>query len=285
MKLVLLATSESLPTLTADDRTLLAPLAKHNIEARPAIWSDPRVKWSEADAVLVRSCWDYHLRLQEFLEWISALEQAKLRVFNPPPMLRWNANKLYLRALEEKGIPIVPTLWPEPGFDLKQELQRREWKRAVVKPRVSATAHRTLLTGPDNTATAHTHIDDLKRGPGAMVQEFLEEVQSQGEWSLIFFSGQFSHAVLKTPKPGDFRSQEEFGGNIRNMTPTVSLLRAARKIVSTLDNEPLYARVDGVERGGQFLLMELELIEPALYLQLADGAADRFAAVVAATIG
>jgi glutathione synthase/RimK-type ligase-like ATP-grasp enzyme len=277
MKTILLATSESIPNLTEDDQTLIAPLAKLGIEARPAVWSDSHVNWSQAGAVLIRSCWDYHLRLKEFLAWTSALEEAKVRVLNPPPMLRWNTNKIYLRELEEKGVPIVPTLWPEPGFDLKQELQLRKWKRAVVKPRVSATAHRTFLTGPDTIDAAQTLINDLMRGPGAMVQEFLEEVQSQGEWSLIFFSGQFSHAVLKTPKSGDFRSQEEFGGDIRNTPPSESLIQTASRALAAIHPTPLYARVDGVESRGQFHLMELELIEPALYLNLADGAAERFA--------
>jgi hypothetical protein len=286
MKLILCATCESIPTLTADDRTLLAPLANHGIEARAAIWSDANVDWAKAHAVLIRSCWDYHLRLKEFLAWISALEQAQVRIWNPLAMLRWNTNKIYLRELEEKGVPIVPTLWPGPGFDLKPELQQRNWKQAIVKPRVSATAYRTMLTSAANTDAVQTHINDLIRGPGAMVQEFLEEVQSQGEWSLIFFSGQFSHAVIKTPKPGDFRSQEEFGGSIRNTHPSESLLHAASRVLAAvhptpLHPTPLYARVDGVESRGQFHLMELELIEPALYLALAKGAAERFATAIA----
>src|SRR5580698_9845270 len=282
--ILLLATSESIPNLTKDDQSLIAPLAKHNIEARPAIWSDANLNWSQADAILIRSCWDYHLRLKEFLAWTSALEQAKVRVLNPPPMLRWNTNKIYLRELEEKGVPIVPTLWPEPGFQLKQELQLRKWKQAVVKPRVSATAYRTLLTSPENIDSAQALVNDLMRGPGAMVQEFLEEVQSQGEWSLIFFSGQFSHAVTKTPKPGDFRSQEEFGGDIRNTPPPEFLIQAARGVIAAVGSTPLYARVDGVVSRGQFRLMELELIEPALYLKLADGAAERFAQAIGARL-
>jgi len=281
MTLILFATCESIPNLTEDDRTLLAPLANLGIEAKPAVWSDPSVSWSSATAVVIRSCWDYHLRLNEFLNWITALEQAGVGLWNPPATLRWNANKSYLRELEQKGVPIVPTLWPEAGFDLEPELQQRKWKQAVVKPRVSATAYRTLLTSPDAVDGAQMLVDDLMHGPGAMVQEFLKEVRTQGEWSLIFFSGQFSHAVTKTPKPGDFRSQEEFGGEIRNRQPAKSLIQAADRALATVDPVPLYARVDGVESGGQFRLMELELIEPALYMSLAEGAAERFAAAIA----
>ena len=284
MTRIFLATCEKLPNLTNDDLALVAPLSSLAIEARPAIWSDPKIDWSGADAIVLRSTWDYHLRLGEFLAWIGSLEKVGTRVFNPPDMLRWNTSKIYLRDLEEKGVPIVPTFWPEEDFDLAQELEKRSWPRAVIKPRVSATAYQTLLTKPENSLCAQNLADKLLRGPGLMVQKFVEEVQSEGEWSSMFFAGKFSHAVLKTPKSGDFRSQEEFGGNIRNLRPADALLPAAQKVISTLNAIPLYARVDGVVSGGRFLLMELELIEPALYLYSAEGAAERFATAIAAKL-
>ena len=190
MTFILCATCESIPNLTEDDRALIGPLGKRGIEAPAAVWSDRSVAWHEADAVLLRSCWDYHLRLEEFLGWISSLERAGVRLWNPPAVLRGNTDKIYLRELERKGVPIVPTLWPQAGFRLQQELRERGWKKAVVKPRVSATAHRTLLTTADEASNAQALVDDLLRGPGVMVQEFLEEVSMRGEWSLIFFAGQ-----------------------------------------------------------------------------------------------
>ena len=276
MTLILCATCQSIPNLTGDDQALIGPLARRGIEARAAVWSDPSVAWNTADAVVIRSCWDYHLRLEGFLGWIASLERAGVRVWNPPAVLRWNADKIYLRELERKGVPVVPTLWPEAGFRLQQELRQRGWRKAVVKPRVSATAHRTVLTSVDEAKNTQALVEDLLRGPGAMVQEFLEEV-SAGEWSLIFFSGRFSHAVIKTPKPGDFRVQHDFGGSERNAQASDSLIQAASRAIGAVGSPPLYARVDGVESGGQFLLMELELIEPALFLTLHDGAAERFA--------
>ncbi len=277
MKLVLCATCESIPNLTEDDQALIAPLAKRGIEARAAVWSDPSVSWSTADAVLIRSCWDYHRRPKEFLGWVTSLKKAGVRLWNPPAMLRGNADKIYLRELEQKGVPIVPTLWPEDGFRLQQALRGRGWTKAVVKPRVSATAYRTVLTSTDDANTAQALVDDLLHGPGAMVQEFLEEVGTRGEWSLIFFSRQFSHAVIKTPKAGDFRVQHDFGGSERIASAPDSMIQAAHRVIAALDSTPLYARVDGVESRGQFLLMELELIEPALFLRLFEGAAERFA--------
>jgi glutathione synthase/RimK-type ligase-like ATP-grasp enzyme len=277
MKTILCATCESIPHLTEDDQALIAPLAQRGIEAQAAVWSDREVPWQKADAVLIRSCWDYHLRLEEFLRWITSLEEAGVRVWNPPAMLRGNADKIYLRQLERKGVPIVPTVWPEAGFQLQTELRKRRWKKAVVKPRVSATAHRTRLTTAEDATNAQVLVDELLCGPGLMVQEFLEEVSSRGEWSLIFFAGQFSHAVIKTPKAGDFRVQHDFGGSERIATAPDSLIQAATRVIAAVGSTPLYARVDGVESGGQFLLMELELIEPALFLRLAEGAAERFA--------
>jgi glutathione synthase/RimK-type ligase-like ATP-grasp enzyme len=282
MTLILCATSESIPNLTEDDQALISPLTKRGIEARAAVWSDRSVPWNTADAVVIRSCWDYHLRLEEFLGWIASLEKAGVQVWNPVPMLRANADKVYLRGLEEKGIPIVPTLWPEAGFRLQEELSGRGWNRAVVKPRVSATAYRTTLTTADQANDAQALVDDLQRGPGVMVQEFLEEVSTRGEWSLIFFAGQFSHAVIKMPKAGDFRVQHDFGGSERIAKAPQPVVQAATRVIAAVGSTPLYARVDGVERGGQFLLMELELIEPALFLTLATAAADRFADAIAA---
>lgn len=282
MTLILCATCESIPNLTEDDQALIGPLADCGIQARAAVWSDRSVPWHKADAVLVRSCWDYHLRLEEFLGWIAELEQAGVRVWNRPAMLRGNADKIYLRELERKGVSIVPTLWPEAGFELQQELRERNWKKAVVKPRVSATAHRTVLTAAEEADSAQALVDELRHGPGVMVQEYLEEVNTRGEWSLIFFAGQFSHAVIKTPKAGDFRVQHDFGGSETVASAPDSLIQAAGRVIAAAESTPLYARVDGVESAGQFLLMELELIEPALFLRLAEGAAERFAEAIKA---
>jgi glutathione synthase/RimK-type ligase-like ATP-grasp enzyme len=284
MTLILLATCESIPNLTEDDQSLIAPLAKRGINARAAVWSDPRVNWSEADAVVIRSCWDYHLRLKQFVDWITLLERAGVRVWNLPAMLRGNADKIYLRELERKGVPIVPTLWPEAGFQLARELRGRGWEKAVVKPRVSATAYRTVLTTADDPHEAQVLVDNLLHAPRAMVQEFLNEVSTGGEWSLIFFSGRFSHAVIKMPKAGDFRVQHDFGGSEHVADAPQSVIQAAARVIAAVESIPLYARVDGVERGSQFLLMELELIEPALFLKLSEGAAEKFADAIAACL-
>ena len=281
LKRVALATSEKFASLTEDDRLLIGPLRALGISAEAAVWSDPGVDWKRYESVIVRSCWDYHLRLSEFLQWIAALERDGVRVCNSAGMVRWNADKSYLRDLEKRGVPIVPTLWPDEPVDLRERMLSLGWEKAVVKPRISATAHRTELISSEKADLAQTLVDDLRRGPGVMVQQFISAIQTCGEWSLVFFSGQYSHAVIKTPKPGDFRVQHDFGGAERGAQPPSSALKAATRIVDALTDVPLYARVDGVESDGKFLLMELELIEPALFLSLNADAPARFATAIA----
>ena len=202
MPRVALVTSSKYPDLTQDDRLLLRPLAERGIQAEAAIWDDPEIDWTIFDAVVLRSCWDYHLKYEVFLRWIGLLEQGRIPVWNSAALVRWNANKSYLRDLEAKGIPIVPTFWPEAGdpVRLRERLYELAWEKAVVKPRVSATAHRTHLIAADEADSVQELFDELRNGPGAMVQKFMDGIVKEGEWSVIFLGGQYSHAVLKRAK-------------------------------------------------------------------------------------
>jgi glutathione synthase/RimK-type ligase-like ATP-grasp enzyme len=278
-----LATSSKFPTLTEDDRLLLDPLAQHGIQAHPAIWNDPNQDWSACAAVLIRSCWDYHLAPEKFLDWIAQLESAHIPILNPAPLIRWNAHKGYLRDLDTRGIPIVPTFWPEQiagPILLREKLRELGWCKAVVKPRISATAYRTQLVTQEDAATAQPLFDELHRGSGVMLQKFMDSITTEGEWSLLFFGGKFSHAILKKPQPGDFRVQNDFGGTARRADPPPHVLASATRAVEAVD-PTVYARVDGVVDDGRFLLMELELIEPMLFLADHPEATTRFAAAIA----
>jgi glutathione synthase/RimK-type ligase-like ATP-grasp enzyme len=285
MPRVALVTSSKYPDLTDDDRLLLRPLAERGINAEATIWDDPACDWPSFDAVILRSCWDYHLNYEEFLRWIALLEQAKTPVWNSAPLVRWNASKSYLRDLEANGISIVPTYWPEAGdgVRLREKLHELGWMKAVVKPRVSATAHRTQLIAADDADSVQELFGELQRGPGAMVQKFMHGVVTEGEWSVIFLGGKYSHAVLKMAKAGDFRVQSDFGGTDRAAEPPAHVLQSAIHIVQTVE-PTLYARVDGVVDDGQFRLMELELIEPALFLASHPAAPSGFADAIAATV-
>jgi glutathione synthase/RimK-type ligase-like ATP-grasp enzyme len=283
MKRIALATSSNYPNLTDDDRLLLNPLRNRAIEAEPAVWNAPR-DWSLYDAVIIRSCWDYHLQPERFLNWIARLETARIPILNSSQIIRWNTDKTYLRDLEVKGIAIVLTSWPESTsrISLAHKLRELAWPTAVVKPRISATAHRTQLVTADNAAAAQALFEDLLRDPGVMLQKFMDTIR-EGEWSLMFFGGRFSHAVLKKPKPGDFRVQNDFGGTRELADPPPHVLSSAVRAVEAAAPS-LYARVDGVVDQGTFRLMELELIEPALFLGDQPQAATNFAEAVAAAL-
>ena len=286
MPRVALATSSKYPALTADDRLLLAPLAERDIRAEAAVWDDPARDWLAHDAVILRSCWDYHLKSRKFLDWISHLEQARVPLWNSAAHVRWNADKSYLRELEPQGIAIVPTAWPGAGkpVRLREILDELGWEKAVVKPRISATAHRTHVVSAKDADSLQEQFDGVRRSPGVMVQKFMGAVMCEGEWSLMFFGGKFSHAVLKTPRAGDFRVQSDFGGSEQAADPPGHVFDAAAQVVRKVE-PTLYARVDGVVDDGQFRLMELELIEPALFLQSHSAAARRFADAIEVVLG
>lgn len=280
---VALVTCGSLRELNDDDRPLLTELWTLGLEAEAAVWDDPSVDWRRYDAAVIRSAWDYHLSPAAFLAWLARLEALGTAVWNPPAVIRANLDKSYLKELEAAGVGVVPTAWVEPGAraSLDEILAERGWDEAVVKPAVSAGAFRTSRVSrgrPDGQAA----LDHVLAHSAAMIQPFLPEIATEGEWSFIFIGGEFSHAVLKTPRAGDFRVQEEHGGRTERREPPPGLLIQARDAAIAGPRPWLYARVDGVRRGGDLLVVELELIEPFLFLSYAPGAAKSLAAAIKA---
>src|SRR5438093_7960041 len=286
MKRIALATSAKLPTLNDDDRLLIPALAELGLGAVPAVWDSPDVCWEEFQGVLVRSCWDYHHRLEEFLAWVSRLERAGVPVWNAPAVLRWNSHKGYLRDLAARGVPIVPTRWLARGrrVDLARLLRDERWSDVVVKPAVSASATDTWRTSAATAGADQGRLEQLLRAGDVMVQPFIDEVRDPGEWSLIFFGSRFSHAVRKRPAPADYRVQWEFGGTAAPLAPPPRLIADAAAVMAALPGQPLYARVDGVARDGRLLQSELELISAHLDLGWDADATGRLARVLAAFV-
>ena len=245
---VALATSDKFPDLSPDDADLAATLRAIGIDAAPVVWSGD-VDWRAFDAVVIRSCWDYHLRVAEFTEWIAMLERERVRMFNPPEVVRWNMHKSYLFELASRGVRI-------PRTEIVRDV--------IVKPAVSASSH-------------NTH---LMRGE-VIVQEFVEEIVRDGEWSIVFIDRRFSHSVKKVPKPGDFRVQEELGGTAHVIAAPDHVVAEAARVIENVSGDLLYARVDVVDRPQGVTLMECELIEPWLYLQAAPEITRRFADAIA----
>lgn len=291
---VALATAARLPDLAPDDRLLLAELRARGVSAEPAVWEEKR-DWAEFDAVIVRSCWDSHLKRDAFLEWAHMVGAAGVRLFNPAELLVWNTDKRYLRELQARDVAVVPTVWVEPSNDpagrprLADVLERNGLREVVVKPAISAGAHETWRATPATAAGDEARFASLLDGrTGAvMIQPFMDEVLTEGEWALIFVDGNLSHTVIKRPRSGDFRVQPDHGGSTSLVQAPASAVRDALHVVHTAAAaagvpfaEILYARVDGVMRDGRLVLMELECVEPNLFFECAPGSASRAAGVI-----
>ena len=279
---VALVTYTELPELTDDDRLLVAALARRGATAEPVVWSDPDIEWGSYDLIVVRSCWDYFLRPGEFFSWLARLETERARVLNPLPVLRWNARKTYLRELESHGVLIVPTRWLSHGDTTSLAAIRREtgWSALVIKPAISGSAHETWRSSAGDEARDDGRLREMTSRGDVLVQPLLEEVPAAGEWSVVFLDGVFSHAVLKRARDGDFRVQIEHGGTFEPLLPPADVIEQAAFALQAapLDGEPaLYARVDGCVIDGRFVLMELELIEPVLFLGTSVDAEQRLA--------
>jgi hypothetical protein len=277
-----LVTCNQFPELSPDDRPLISEFAAIGREAAPVVWDDPGVDWSRFDLLILRSCWDYHLQIEEFRKWIDASEALGVALLNPPDLIRWNLHKSYLADLQKRGVSIPRTGWVEQGstVDLRDFIWERGWKQAVVKPAVSAGAWKTHHVSESTMEEGQRSLDDLVRERDVLIQEFLPEVVESGELSLIFIGGAYSHAVRKLPGTGNFRVGEENGGSDVAAAPGAEVIERAGAILDRMSAPSLYARVDGIERKGEFLLTELELIEPFLFFRHHPAARRRFASAV-----
>ncbi|MEP6732794.1 MAG: hypothetical protein ABJE10_19270 [bacterium] len=286
---VALATSSKVSSLTDDDRLLVSALAAHGVHAEPAVWTDVDRDWRCYSAVVIRSTWDYHLNHVAFLAWLDRLESAGVHVFNPPSLVRWNAEKSYLRELADRGIATVPTRWVEcrEEISLPAILHETGWDDVVIKPSVSASAHQTWRVSLHDTSSSDAQFRAMVTNGRVMVQPFLRAIQDDGEWSLLFYGGEYSHAVIKRPTRNDFRVQKEHGGSSEAAEPSTDVIMDARRVLEAAQqgrDASLYARVDGCVVDGRFVLMELELIEPDLFLRAHVEAPERLASALLGAI-
>lgn len=268
-----LLTDQAHPQLAADDRLLLDSLRRLGISAEPAVWDQPQ-DWRRYRGILLRSPWDYHLRLPAFLQWLAEREAEGVAVANTPALLRWNAEKNYLLELAEAGFPVIPTRVLQAGALSGAD---SPWPEVVLKPLVSAGGESTFRLKQPGPWPA---LDPQR---WMMLQPYRKEIEEQGEYSLIWLGGRYSHTVLKHPSHGNFLVQEVHGGHTHaaDAPPgAIDLGEALLSWISARFGAPLYARVDGIFRNGGLELMELELLEPSLYLEHRPGAAGDFAEAV-----
>lgn len=251
---------------------LVALFARHGLALAPRAWTDERA--GAAEATLALLAWGYHLDLAG---WEAMLDRwpARAPLFNAPALLRWNSRKTYLAELEAAGVPVVPTRFVAraDAAAAAASFDTFTADEIVLKPQVSAGSHDTFR---------------LRRGDSvppladAMIQPFLPAVADEGELAVFFIGGAFSHAARKRAASGDFRVQPQFGGRITAWEASEEALGAARRAIAALPAPPLYVRVDLIRcADGRLAVMEVEAIEPDLYLDTAPGAADRLALALA----
>jgi hypothetical protein len=290
---VALATCAALPEGHEDDGLLLAPLAERGAEARFETWDDPAVDWEDYDRVVVRSTWDYTSRREEFVGWAARVGE---RIRNRPEVIRWNSDKAYLAELEGDGIAVVPTRFVRPGDPLPELTGE-----VVVKPAISAGARDTGRFRPGAHEQARELLARLQgAGRTAMVQPYLERVDAAGETAIVFISGRASHvlskqAVLRPDEEAPVREEDGLGAALAMWDEELVAAGEASEderelaaaVIAALERRfgeaPLYARVDMLDgEGGIPHLVELEAVEPSLYLATAPGAAERLADAILA---
>lgn len=280
-----LVTGTAAPKLTEDGQELQRTLRSRGHDVRAVVWSERSLDWSTFDALVVRSCWEYYQQPSAFATWLDTIEDTVRTVINPVDILEWNMHKSYLHDLAAQHVLTAPTRCIEQGTreSLAEICERTGWDHVVVKPAIGTSSAGVWQA---TTPISPTALDRFQQAVGAqdlLVQEFIPEI-ARGELSMVYLGGEFSHANRTIPTSGDFRAHHSHGASSKSVSPSIALRDLGREVLDAVgeihDTDPstlVYARVDGVERDGSFVLLELELIEPYLGLSNSDGAVERFA--------
>jgi len=278
MKKCVFLSMDDLNNFECYDHLLVEPLAKAGWQTEEISWRRTDVQWSDYDVVIIRSPWDYQDDPDAFLNTLENIsEQTHLE--NNLDIVKWNINKTYLIDLDFAGINIVPTLWGEnlTKGNLLPAYKRLNVNEIIIKPVIGANADFTYRLNKDAVVAREAELIKSFRNKSYMIQPFMSHIISEGEYSLFYFDGNYSHCILKKPKDQDFRVQEEHGGVLMSVKPQPALAEMAQKAIDAIGHKLLYARVDFVRtRQNDFALMELELIEPSLYFNMDDESPKRF---------
>ncbi|MDD0853429.1 hypothetical protein HBN50_09985 [Halobacteriovorax sp. GB3] len=268
MKELIILTESRLKDLYYDDLNLKESLNRRGIEIQARDWQSYRP--IEGDRILIRTPWNYSLFKEDFLSLLNLIESKKCKVYNPVDLIRWNLNKRYLEELQKSGIKVVPTTYVD-SFSLKN-LDAIEFP-FVVKPIVGASGRDTfLIKGSSDLSKL-----EVLYNQAVMIQPFVESIKSEGEFSFIYFDNEFSHAVQKTAKEGEFRIQDEHGGSVKAYNPTDEEISKVNKMLKLTNRSFLYVRVDVVIFNDDLYLMELEAFEPELFFRFHKESSEEFA--------
>lgn len=258
------------------------PLRRRGFAVETVQWRAEQ-DWGRFAAVLPRSPWDYHRHPEEFFAVLERIDRSGARLFNDLATLRWNADKRYLGELADRGVPVVPTVFGEEldAATVTSLAAHFGTGDLVFKPVVGASADGAFRVRDDEAGAA---VDGL-RGRPWLAQPFMPAILDEGEYSLVYFDGRFSHALRKRARPGDFRVQESHGGSIEPVRAEARLLERGAQVLDALPADLLYARIDLVRDGDDFRLMEAELLEPSLYFGIDARSPERFARALADRLG
>lgn len=274
-----LKTNTYISNVLREDELVINALKEKNLSVVKKDWNDSIFDWETTRSILFRSTWDYFDKFELFKKWFNKTKNKCLMI-NSTETIEWNIDKHYLLDLQEHQIPIPNSEFIKRGssIDLSLLMQKKNWNEIVVKPTISGAAKNTYRLKKEEIIQFGPTWEKLIYKEDFIVQEFQNNVISEGEVAMIVIGGKFTHAVLKKAKEGDFRVQDDFGGSIAIYNPSEEMVKLAEKCTRILTPIPSYARVDIIwDNLGELAVSELELIEPELWFRLNPNAAQKLA--------
>ena len=265
-----------------EDRLVMDGLEKLNLRTIKKDWNDTNFNWSSTKSAIFRSTWDYFDQFSNFRNWLELVKE-QCYLINPYEQINWNLDKHYLLDLQKLDLPIVESVFVSKKKQLNLETisKSKNWKDIVIKPTISGAARHTYHLKNDEIKKFQDKWLSLTNDEDFMVQEFQKNILSTGEIAVMIFGGEYSHSVLKKAKKGDFRVQDDFGGSVEKINPSLEIIELAEKTVKSLKTMPLYARVDIIfDNGSNPVISELELIEPELWFRFKEESAYKLAEIV-----
>ena len=265
------------------DNLLIQPFSQHGVHVDVISWHATDIDWSQYDAVIVRSTWDYQEHANAFIDKLIEITKHDTVLINPLSLMQWNISKRYLQILQTQGITIIPSVFFDSVAisDIYAQFAYFDTQEIIIKPLISANSDNTFRLDHTNLMAQAGPLSNIFSTTPCVIQPFLDSVINEGEYSLFYFNGEYSHTIRKVPKSGDFRVQEEHGGELITVIPDELQLSAAAKVLAALPEKSLYARVDLIrnpraQKEDIWQLMEVELIEPSLYFNMDEASPERF---------
>ena len=265
-----------------EDGLVIEGLEKLNLRTIKKDWNDTNFNWSSTKSAIFRSTWDYFDQFSTFRNWLD-LVKDQCYLINPYQQINWNLDKHYLIDLQKLDLPIVESVFVSKKTNLNLETisKSKNWKDIVIKPTISGAARHTYLLKNEEIKNFQEKWLSLTSMEDFMVQEFQNNILSSGEIAVMLFGGKYSHSVLKKAKKGDFRVQDDFGGSVEKINPSLEIIQLAEKTIKSLKTIPIYARVDIIfDNNNRPVISELELIEPELWFRFKEDSAYKLAEIV-----